>query len=303
MPYGRGISPDRRAENYPQFLPCCIRTTIAERSDDWVAARIDFKYLQVPFSFHTRNPKRRPEWLQVRLVQGPFRKFEGDWHLTPLGAQGCRIDFDLSYEIAEGLLDKIAGRAAEMVARSMMDAFVKRAEETLTPIWALPQVAEESLRLGFRPISSDATPAPGEATPQRRSRCPGFGAGSAVADAPESGLRRGRRDARATPTVVEPAPVWASPHVAMCNRRATRGRAAGAADEAIAPDPESTRGARPRVERRVTPAQTRCGRDDALEHYSAGRSSPREGQTDNRLVSSSRASWPWSSSSARPKRR
>ena len=54
--------------------------TILERSDDWVAARIEFSYLKVRFGFQTRNPKRRPEWLQVRLVEGPFRHFQADWH-------------------------------------------------------------------------------------------------------------------------------------------------------------------------------------------------------------------------------
>ncbi len=121
-----------QAEAYPEFLPWCTKATILERSDEWVAARIDFSYLHVRFGFQTRNPKRRPEWLQVRLVEGPFRRFLADWHLTPLGTQGCKIDFDLSYEISDGILDKVAARAVDVVSRSMLDAFVRRAEETLT---------------------------------------------------------------------------------------------------------------------------------------------------------------------------
>jgi CRP/FNR family transcriptional regulator, cyclic AMP receptor protein len=121
-----------QAEHYPQFLPWCTGAKILERSDDWVAARIDFSYLKVRFGFQTRNPKRRPEWLQVRLVEGPFRSFKGDWQLTPLGDQGCRIVFDLSFEIADGWFDTIAVSAVERVSRTMMDAFVKRAEDTLS---------------------------------------------------------------------------------------------------------------------------------------------------------------------------
>ena len=120
-----------RAEAYPEFLPWCVSAKILERSDDWVAARIDFKYLTVRFGFQTRNPKRRPEWLQVRLVEGPFKRFQADWHLTPLGDQGCRIKYDMAYEISDGLLDKVAAKAVDIVSRSMLDAFVKRAEDTL----------------------------------------------------------------------------------------------------------------------------------------------------------------------------
>jgi ribosome-associated toxin RatA of RatAB toxin-antitoxin module/CRP-like cAMP-binding protein len=120
-----------QAEAYPEFLPWCTKAEILERSDDWVAARIEFTYLKVTFGVQTRNPKCRPQWLKVRLVEGPFRRFHGDWQLTPLGSHGCRVDFALTYEISDGLLDKVAVRAVELVSRSMMDAFVKRAEDTL----------------------------------------------------------------------------------------------------------------------------------------------------------------------------
>jgi CRP/FNR family transcriptional regulator, cyclic AMP receptor protein len=151
-----------QAEWYPQFLPWCTSATILERSDDWVAARIEFTYLKVRFGFQTRNPKRRPEWLQVRLVEGPFRRFQADWNLAPLGDQGCRVNFDLSYEVAEGVLDKIAAAGAERVSRTMMDAFVKRAEDTLSvrPTAPLPGAA----RVGV-PAPPSATVASAASTP------------------------------------------------------------------------------------------------------------------------------------------
>ena len=118
-----------QAEHYPQFLPWCVGATILERSDDWVGGKVDFSFLELRFSFVTRNAKRRPEWLRVRVVDGPFRRFDGDWQLTRLGELGCRVDFDVSYEIADGLLDRVARPAVDYVARAMIDAFVKRAEQ------------------------------------------------------------------------------------------------------------------------------------------------------------------------------
>ena len=123
-----------QAEHYPAFVPWCTAATILERSDDWVAARIDFSYMKLRFGFKTRNPKRRPDWLHVRLVEGPFKHFHGDWTLTPLGNRGCRIEFVLSYEIADGAFDSLAAPAGEFISRTMVDAFVKRAEQTLTEL-------------------------------------------------------------------------------------------------------------------------------------------------------------------------
>jgi ribosome-associated toxin RatA of RatAB toxin-antitoxin module/CRP-like cAMP-binding protein len=120
-----------KAETYPQYLPWCVSAKILERSDELVSARLEFSYLRIRFGFQTRNPKRRPEWLQVRLVEGPFKHLVGDWHFTPIGGLGCRIDFAMNFEVADGRLDALAGPAASLVAKAMVDAFVKRAAATL----------------------------------------------------------------------------------------------------------------------------------------------------------------------------
>ncbi len=123
-----------QAEYYPQFLPWCTQATILERGDEWVAARIEFSYLKVRFGFQTRNRKCRPQWLQVRMVEGPFRNFKCDWAFVPLGNLGCRVDFSMSFEVADGRLDALAGPAAGLVSKAMVEAFVKRAQSTLTTL-------------------------------------------------------------------------------------------------------------------------------------------------------------------------
>jgi ribosome-associated toxin RatA of RatAB toxin-antitoxin module len=125
-----------QAERYPLFLPWCTAAEILERDDDWVAARLEISYAKLRFEMRTRNPKRRPEWLHVRLVDGPFKEFRGDWRLVPLGDLGCKVTFDLAYQIAEGLFDRVAKAALDRVSDTVVDAFVKRAEATLTPIEA-----------------------------------------------------------------------------------------------------------------------------------------------------------------------
>ena len=117
-----------RAEHYPAFLPWCAGAVILERTDDLVAARLTFRHRGLQFEMTTRNPKRRPAWLAIRLERGPFSRFEGDWRLTDLAADACKIEFDLSYEFAGGLFDKVTGGAAERIADQIVDAFARRAE-------------------------------------------------------------------------------------------------------------------------------------------------------------------------------
>jgi ribosome-associated toxin RatA of RatAB toxin-antitoxin module/CRP-like cAMP-binding protein len=120
-----------QAEYYPQFIPWCTEAVILERTDEMVAARIAMRVAGLTLSLQTRNPKRRPEWLALRMVQGPLRRFEGEWRLTPLNASACRIEFTLTYEFADRLIERVAGPVFARMADTMVDAYVSRAERIL----------------------------------------------------------------------------------------------------------------------------------------------------------------------------
>lgn len=121
------------AEHYPRFLPWCAGATILERDEALVAARIEVAWRGVKFGFVTRNPKRRPTWMQITLAQGPFKSFDGQWELQPLADWGCRVDFRLDYEMNSALLGKLAGPVFDQVTTTLVDAFVRRADELLLP--------------------------------------------------------------------------------------------------------------------------------------------------------------------------
>ena len=134
------------AEHYPQFLPWCANAQILARDQTVVAARISVNYHGVRFDFTTRNPKRRPTWLAVRLEEGPFQRFEGEWHLTELAADACKIEFTLHYELASTLLGRVAGSVFDGIANTLVDAFARRAQQEPpgpTPKSELPSVPDQ----------------------------------------------------------------------------------------------------------------------------------------------------------------
>lgn len=147
MPYPAAAMFDiiEQAEHYPQFIPWCTAAEILERSDEIVAARVSMRVAGLQLALETRNPKRRPEWLRLQMVRGPLRRFEGEWRLTPLNAAACRIDFTLTYEIGDGLIERVAGPVFARMADSMVDAYVVRAERIL-PRTAIPPPADMATR-------------------------------------------------------------------------------------------------------------------------------------------------------------
>jgi ribosome-associated toxin RatA of RatAB toxin-antitoxin module len=118
------------AEDYPVYLPWCAGATILHRDDALVVARLDIAWRGVRFGFVTRNPKRAPTWMAIGVEEGPFRHFDGQWNLTPLADWGCRVDFALDYEFNATLLGTLAAPVFEHVANTLVDAFVRRADET-----------------------------------------------------------------------------------------------------------------------------------------------------------------------------
>lgn len=119
------------AEHYPEFLPWCASATILARDEAIVAARLAVDYRGLRFGLTTRNPKQRPHWMAIRLEEGPFRRFEGEWRVTELGPEACKIEFTLRYEFDSTLVGKFADGVFGRIADTMIDAFAHRAEDAL----------------------------------------------------------------------------------------------------------------------------------------------------------------------------
>lgn len=114
-------------EDYPKFLPWCGGTTLLQRDQDTTRARILINYHGIRQSFTTENAKRAPVEMQIRLVEGPFRKLDGSWRFTDLAGRGCKIEFKLHYEFAGRLLDRLISPVFHHISSTLVDAFVKRA--------------------------------------------------------------------------------------------------------------------------------------------------------------------------------
>ena len=117
------------AEAYPQFLPWCSGAEVAYRDESRTRATLHVNYRGIKQSFTTENTKEAPTLMQVKLVSGPFRELDGTWRFTALAEHACRIDFRLHYEFSNRLLEKLVGPVFSFIANTMVDAFVKRADQ------------------------------------------------------------------------------------------------------------------------------------------------------------------------------
>ncbi len=114
-------------EAYPDFLPWCTAAQVLERTADRTRATLTVGVGGLNHAFTTLNENRPAEAIDMHLVSGPFRRFEGRWRFVPLAPDACRIEFSLEYEFASRMLGKVLSPLFDGMADSMVEAFVRRA--------------------------------------------------------------------------------------------------------------------------------------------------------------------------------
>jgi ribosome-associated toxin RatA of RatAB toxin-antitoxin module len=114
-------------EDYPRFLPWCGGTKLIHRDASTTRATIEINYRGIRRSFTTENSKREPAEMTIRLIEGPFSKLDGSWLFTRLSEWGCKIEFELHYEFAGRMLDRLISPVFRYIAGTLVEAFVRRA--------------------------------------------------------------------------------------------------------------------------------------------------------------------------------
>ena len=116
---------------YDEFLPWCSHAEVLSESETEVVARIDITVRGRRETLVTRNRLTPTNAIALEMVEGPFRRFEGRWRFTPLGDAGCRVDLELSFELANRLVGAFAAPFLNRIADRVVDAFATRAREVL----------------------------------------------------------------------------------------------------------------------------------------------------------------------------
>lgn len=118
-----------RVEDYPDFMPWCGGTKVERRPDGTTHATIDIDFHHVRQSFATENTRTVPEQITMTLSHGPFRHLDGNWRFIELAPEACKIEFSLSYEFSNRLVDKVISPVFNHIAGTFVEAFVRRAEQ------------------------------------------------------------------------------------------------------------------------------------------------------------------------------
>lgn len=117
---------------YPEFLPWCDHASVLETDATGMKAEVGIAFSGIRQTFTTRNEHVEGREVAMKLLDGPFSTLDGQWRFVPLGDEAqraCRVELDLQYGFDNVALGALVGPVFDRIAGSLVDAFVKRAEQ------------------------------------------------------------------------------------------------------------------------------------------------------------------------------
>jgi ribosome-associated toxin RatA of RatAB toxin-antitoxin module len=118
--------------SYPQFLPWCDQAQVLEQEGDGMLAEIGISFSGIHQRFVTRNSHVPGRRVALKLVKGPFSNLDGEWNFVPVGdgsQRACRVELTLNYGFDNAALGMLVGPVFDKIASTLVDAFVKRAQQ------------------------------------------------------------------------------------------------------------------------------------------------------------------------------
>ncbi len=119
-------------DKYPEFLPWCDRAAVLSSDEEGMTAEVGIAFSGLRQTFTTRNTHIAGRKVTMKLVKGPFSKLDGVWTFSPVGdgqQRACRVELQLNYGFDNIALSALVGPVFDRIAGSLVDAFVKRAEQ------------------------------------------------------------------------------------------------------------------------------------------------------------------------------
>jgi len=117
---------------YCEFLPWCDHSRVVALEPDGMKAEMGIAFGGVHQTFTTRNHHVPGREVRMKLVDGPFSNLDGTWKFASLGEAGqraCKVTLELQYSFKSATLSAVIGPVFDRIAGSLVDAFVKRAEQ------------------------------------------------------------------------------------------------------------------------------------------------------------------------------
>jgi len=114
-------------EAYPAFLPWCATSQVRQRTPAYTVATLTLAAKGLRHSFTTGNANQPGRSIDMKLLEGPFKRFVAHWRFTPLAANSAKVEFTLEYEFSSRVVAALLSPLFSRLADDTVTAFARRA--------------------------------------------------------------------------------------------------------------------------------------------------------------------------------
>lgn len=113
--------------SYSEFVPFCSDSRIDNYTHEEICATLSFAQGRLRKSFTTLNRLQPYKIIEIRLINGPFRRLEGYWYFESVDGNRCRVSLNLEFEFSSQWLSFMFEPLFKQVATMLVDTFYKQA--------------------------------------------------------------------------------------------------------------------------------------------------------------------------------
>ncbi len=114
---------------YQKFIPGCTSSRVLKKSSCGLIAEINVSKAGITKSLITYNVIIENKNIMMRLVEGPFSAFIGNWFFIPLSEGASTVRFYLDFEFKNNLIEAAFSCIFKEMVNDMIMAFTRRAKE------------------------------------------------------------------------------------------------------------------------------------------------------------------------------
>jgi len=112
-----------RVELYKNFVPYCVKSEIILEENNFMEAKLEFNLKGLITSFTTRNEICENEYINMKLIDGPFKYLDGKWEFKSIDKKTI-IYLIINYEADSKIIEYTVGKSLEKITNYLLKAFI-----------------------------------------------------------------------------------------------------------------------------------------------------------------------------------
>ena len=117
-----------KVDLYKNFVPFCVDSVILSEDTNKMKARLDFNLKGLSTSFTTENTIKENEYIEMKLVDGPFKYLDGKWEFKKISDKTI-IFLTINYEAESKIVEYTIGKSLQKITNYLVQAFVEESKK------------------------------------------------------------------------------------------------------------------------------------------------------------------------------